>query len=91
MNRARIDAKKEAGVDELDETCRGYPPRYLTKDQWNGMMNKFLAPEFREKSKKNSSNRNINDEYLVYKGGSASFEANTQALVSTSQNFPFLM
>lgn len=44
------------------------------------MINKFLAPEFKEKAKNNSSNQNNNDEYLVYKGGSTSFEANTQAL-----------
>lgn len=45
-------------------------------------MDKFLAPEFVEKSKKNSANRTKNDDYLVYKGGSASFEANSHALVS---------
>lgn len=41
----------------------------------------FLALEFKEKIKKNFENQNI-AEYMVYKGGSVSFEANTHALVN---------
>ena len=81
MNKARAEAKFEAGVERLDESCKNFPPRYLTKNQWEGMMTKFLASEFQEKSKKNSDNRKNNEEYLVYKGGSASFEASTHSLV----------
>lgn len=80
VNKKQQDAKKKVDVDDLDESCRRYPFRYLTMDQWNSMMNKFLTLNFKEKVKKNSSNRNKNDEYLIYKGGSTSFEPNTQTL-----------
>ena len=51
MNKARADAKIEASVERLEKSCKNFPPRYLMKNQWEGMMMKFLASEFQEKKK----------------------------------------